>query len=111
MNLNGNDRGVQRTGPEAKSAPPKTVQGMVKMEMYFVEIGDEAGRRVRVLAFKVGNQWFHDPQAEASGWFDRLRQIDKNTWLFKALDGKAAPEEPGAVPTTDTVDIVPTPVG
>ena len=106
MNFSSNDRGVRSTIPESKNTSPKTVIGMVPMQMYFAEIGDEAGRRVRVLAFKVGNQWFHDPQAEPSGWFDRLKQIDKNSWLAKALDDKAEPTT-GDVPKQDTVDIVP----
>jgi hypothetical protein len=101
----GRGQDARRANTDQKTAAPKTIQHMVPMEMFAVEIGDENGRRKRVLAFRVGNTWFHDPSAEP--WFDRLKQIDAKTWLAKSLEERfQSVNAPVSVPKEDTVDIL-----
>lgn len=100
----GRDQNVRHASTDSKQAEPKTVLQMVPLQMYAVEIGDENGKRKRVLAFRVGKQWFHDPVAEP--WFDRLREIDGKTWLGKSLEERfIAATTPASAPKEDTVDI------
>ena len=92
-------------GAQSKVAPPKSVQHMVEMQMFAVEVGDENGIRRQVMAFRVGNQWYHDPMGEQ--WLNRLRPIDQKAWLAEKLENRFQEQAtPVAVPTQDTVDIL-----
>lgn len=102
--LIGRDQNVRHASTDTKMAEPKTVLQMVPLQMYALEIGDENGRRKRVLAFRVGDAWFHDPAAEP--WFDRLRSVAKDTWLSKMLEERfQAATAKVSAPKEDTVDI------
>jgi len=102
--LIGRDQNVRHASTDTKTAEPKTVLQMVPLQMFAVEIGDENGRRKRVLAFRVGDSWFHDPVAEP--WFDRLRAIAKDVWLAKMLEERfQAANTKASAPKEDTVDI------
>lgn len=107
MNQNTRDTNVRPANTEAtsKSAPQKTVQHMVQMEMFAVEVGDDNGIRRKVMAFRVNGQWYHDPAGEQ--WLDRLRPIDQKQWLSEKLESRYQDQRsPVQAPKEDTVDIM-----
>jgi hypothetical protein len=92
-------------GATSKTAPQKTVQYMVEMKMFAVEVGDENGIKRQVMAFRVGGQWYHDPVGEQ--WLSRLRPIEPKAWLAQKLEERfQEATTPVAVPKQDTVDIM-----
>lgn len=105
MNTGLRDADVRQNDTDTKTAAAKTVQNMVEMRMFAVEVGDENGIRRKVMAFRVGGQWYHDPIGEQ--WLARLRPIDKKAWLAEKLEARLS-DATGAVtvPKADTVDIM-----
>lgn len=92
-------------GAQAKTAPAKTVQHMVEMKMFAVEVGDDQGMRKQVMAFRVNGQWYHDPVGEQ--WLARLRPIDGKAWLAEKLEARFQDQNaPTQAPSADTVDIL-----
>ncbi len=106
MSMNSpNESTVRQTSSDSKTAPAKTVQHVVEMRMFAAEVGDENGMKQQVVAFRVGDQWYHDPLGKQ--WLDRLRPIDSKQWLAKALESRfKEANAPTAVPTKDTVNIM-----
>jgi hypothetical protein len=91
-----------------RRAPPRKVIHFARMEMFAMEFGDEQGRRITTTIFRMGGVWYHDPNAP--GWAEKLRAVDRNSWLQKELDGAASSlegTESGEVPKTDAVSISP----
>lgn len=102
----GRPRGVVEQSTDDRRAPARKVVHFAKMEHFAIEMGDEQGRKVVTTVFRMAGQWYHDPNAPQ--WAEKLRTIDKNSWLFKELDGALAAAEgaeSGEVPKTDAVDI------
>lgn len=109
--LNGNTnpklQGVVPIGSTAeKTAPARTVTHCTPMQMFAIEMGDEAGVKHTTVVFKAGNQFYHDPQGE--DWARRLRPIDSKTWLARQLLDAATTADGGRaeVPRQDSVDVM-----
>lgn len=96
---------VQSVNTDSKTAPPKTILHMAKMEMYALELGDENGMRQKITAFRVNGTWYHDPNG--SDWLNKLRVIKPGQWLSEQAEERFRAEtEPPAVPKADTVDVL-----
>lgn len=101
----GRDQNVRHSSMETKSATPKTIRQMAPLLMFAAEVSDENGRVEPVLAFRVGDVWYHDPAAKP--WFDRLRPIAKENWLSKQLEERyQGSVTPAAAPKEDKVEIL-----
>lgn len=85
--------------------PPKTVVQFAKVDMCAVELIDESGRRVTTVAFKIGDNWFHD-STNGENWMKSLRPIAKNTWLESQLSTRMAFSGDLTVPNKDSVDVM-----
>ncbi len=108
MSMNSGRDAAVRNSPsneDRKHTQPRTIQHMAEMKMFALEVGDENGVKRRVMAFKVGNTWYHDPAAEP--FFDRLKPLDDKSWLATALTERMVEANtPVSAPIKDTVDIV-----
>jgi hypothetical protein len=97
-------QGVVPTSGEPNSAPPRTVTHCVPAQMFAIEMGDESGKKVTTIIFRVGDVLYSDPNGEQ--WASNLRTISKNSWLYKQLiEATDATEKVAEVPNEDAVDV------
>lgn len=100
-----NTGGVVGSNSDPNRAPARTVQHCVPVQMYAIEIGDEEGRKITTVAFKVGDALYVDPNGEQ--WTASLRTVSKTTWLYKQLmEVTDALEVVAEVPNEDSVDVL-----
>lgn len=98
-------RGVIGTTAEPNVAPVKTLTHCEPVKMFAVEFGDEQGKEIRTVVFKVGDVIYVDPNGEQ--WARSLRVVAKTSWLYKQLTAAvAAKEEVTEVPKDDAVDVM-----
>lgn len=99
-----NTGGVVGVNTDSNRAPARTVQHCMPVQMFAVEIGDEEGKKITTVAFKVGDMLYTDPNGES--WAGSLRTIPKTSWLYRQLmEATDAFEKVAEVPKEDAVDI------
>jgi hypothetical protein len=97
-------QGVVGANSDPNSAPANTLLHCAPAQVFAIEMGDEQGRRIRTVVYKIGGALYADPNGEA--WAKALRPIAEATWLAKQLrEAIAAQDRTVSLPKTDNVDL------
>lgn len=98
-------QGVVPVNANNNNAPVKTLMHCMPVFMYAIELGDENGKKVTTVCFKMGDTIYTDPNGEQ--WGQNLRTVAKTSWLYKQLlEAIASHEKVNDVPAEDAVDVV-----
>lgn len=97
-------QGVVGVNSDPNSAPANTLLHCAPAQVFAIEMGDEQGRRIRTVIYKIGGAFYADPNGEA--WAKSLRPVAETTWLAKQLrEAIAAQDKTVALPKDDKVDL------
>jgi len=88
----------QERSPDAR---PKHLAHMAPVEIAALHYFDDAEKEHTSLAFKVGGQWYMDPEGE--NWAKRLRPLAP--WLLTQVEAKVKVAQT-TTSDKDTVDVL-----
>lgn len=102
------NRQVRASGqrpPEAAppGTKPNTVLDVIAVEQVAVRFVDPEGNLHITTLVKVGNAYYEPAAAEE--WTGKLAPV--KDWLQKALAARAESAKPAAIPSADTVEVLP----
>lgn len=102
-------QGVLPTTPRAQYGDSKRVNHVIPMEMFAVQYTNDAGKVIDTVVFKMGGQWYRDPNGEA--WAGKLVPVPQDSYLAQQAEGILASRAPApvggvAVASDDAVDIM-----
>lgn len=98
-------QGVVGSNTNPNSAPANTLLHCAPVQMFAIQMGDEQGRNVQTIVFKIGNAIYVDPNGEE--WAKKIRPVGEKTWLAKQLrEFFATLDKSISIPKEDKVDII-----
>jgi hypothetical protein len=103
--MNIRSQGVVGVNNDPNSAPANTLLHCAPAQMFAIQMGDEQGRRIQTMVFRIGNMLYVDPNGEE--WARKIRPIAETTWLAKQLrEHFASLDKTVSIPKEDNVDLL-----